>query len=130
MNYDEFVNELQHRLELPDRGRTIRAIRATLTALGERLHPDEAEDLASNLPMEIDRFLLEADSNQRFGFREFVERVSDIEKQDEPDAVYHAKQIIGLVGEVAPTGEIEDVINSLPDEFEDLFELVPDPQAQ
>jgi hypothetical protein len=30
MNFDEFTGEIQHRLELPGTGETVRAIRATL----------------------------------------------------------------------------------------------------
>jgi uncharacterized protein (DUF2267 family) len=122
MNYDEFVNEAQHRLERPGRGPTVRAIRAVLTALGERLHPDEAKDLASNLPMEIDRFLLEAESGQRFSYKDLVSRISEIDKSDPADAAYLAQVVIGFISEVVPEGELRDVKNSLPDEFEDLFE--------
>lgn len=122
MNFDNFVNEMQHRLERPGRGPTVRAIRAVLTALGERLHPDEAKDLASNLPMEIDRFLLEADSGQRFDYQEFVKRISEIDQSDPPDAAYLAQLVMGVISEAVPEGELRDVRNSLPDDFEDLFE--------
>ncbi len=37
MNFDEFTGEIQHRLEFPDTGRTVRSIRATLMTLGERI---------------------------------------------------------------------------------------------
>lgn len=37
MNVDEFIGTVQHRLELPGTGETLRAIRATLLTLGERL---------------------------------------------------------------------------------------------
>lgn len=125
MKYDDFVNQAHTILEMPDRARTIRTIRAVLTTLGERLHPDEAKDLASNLPMEIDRFLIEADSGQRFNYREFVERVSDREKSDGADAAYHAQQLVELLAESVPEGEIRQVINALPEDFEKLFERVP-----
>lgn len=62
MDFSEFVGQVQHRLELPGEGEALRAIRATLATLGERLQAGEAEDLAASLPMEIDRFLTEADS--------------------------------------------------------------------
>ena len=53
MNFDEFTGTVQHRLELPDTGRTVRTIRATLTTLGQRIPEGAAEDLAASLPMEI-----------------------------------------------------------------------------
>ena len=124
MKYEPFVGEVQNRLQLPDQGRAVRAIRATLTTLGERLQPDEAGHLAAELPMEIDRFLTEAQGGQRFDFRELVNRRSEREGVDPPDANYHAKQILQLVSEVVSSGEMQDVMQQLPDEFDDLFELV------
>lgn len=124
MNFDEFTGQIQHRLEQSDTGEAVRSIRVVLTALGERLQPGEAADLAAPLPMEIDRFLTEADSGQRFSYDEFVDRVVEGTGVDRADAVYHAKVVVGLVAEVVPAGEIEQVRGQLPDDFDDLFELV------
>ena len=124
MDFSEFVGQLQHRLELPTEGRAVRAARATLTTLGERIVEGEAADLASPLPMEIDRFLLEADSGQRFPYDEFVDRVVEREGVDRSDAVYHAKVVVDLVSEVVPAGELEQVRSQLPEDFDPLFELV------
>ncbi|WP_224447179.1 DUF2267 domain-containing protein [Haloprofundus salilacus] len=127
MNFDEFTGHVQNRLELANTGESVRAVRATLTTLGERLQEGEAEDLAGPLPMEIDRYLLEADSGQRFGFDEFVNRVAEREGMTDPDdaadAAFHAQAIVALVDEVAPAGEMEDVRAQLPEEYERLFEL-------
>ncbi len=53
MNFDTFTGQVQHRLELPETGETVRAIRATLSTLGQRLPEGHAEDLAASLPLEI-----------------------------------------------------------------------------
>ena len=124
MNFGEFVGQVQHRLELPAEGEAVRAARATLTTLGERIVAGEADDLASSLPMEIDRFLREADSGQRFSYDEFVDRVAEREGVDGADAAYHAKVIVALVSEVAPGRELEQVRGQLPDDFDPLFDLV------
>lgn len=128
MNYNEFIGQVQHRLELPDPGRAVRATRATLSTLGERLHEGEATDLASPLPMEIDRFLNEADHGQRFDYQEFLDRIAEREGggTDRADANYHAQQVIAVVAEVVPPGNIEKVQNGLPDDFDALFELIDD----
>lgn len=123
MNFSEFVGQVQHRLELAEEGEAVRAARATLTTLGERIVEGEAEDLASSLPMEIDRFLTEAESGQRFDYDEFVERVAEREGVERPDAAYHAKVILDIVAEVTPASEIDQVRGQLPDDFDDLFEL-------
>ncbi|MFB6122610.1 MAG: DUF2267 domain-containing protein [Haloferacaceae archaeon] len=77
MKYSDFIGEVQHRLELDSQGAAVRATRAVLTTLGERLGEGEADDLASPLPREIGRFLREAESGQRFSYQGFVERVAD-----------------------------------------------------
>lgn len=124
MNYSEFIGQVQNRLELAGPGEAVRATRATLTTLGERLHEGEATDLASPLPMEIDRFLIDADSGQRFDYDEFLERISERAEVDRSTANYQAQQLLVVVSEVVPPGNIEKVRNGLPDEFDPLFELV------
>jgi uncharacterized protein (DUF2267 family) len=124
MDYQEFVGQVQHRLELPEFGQAVRATRATLTTLGERLEAGEASDLASPLPMEIDRFVLEAESGQRFSYTEFLDRVSERANVDKSDANYHAQQLVALLAEVVPPGNIEKARNQLPDDYEPLFEFV------
>jgi hypothetical protein len=44
MNFDGFTGEIQHRLEFPGAGETVRAIRATLMTLGRRIPEGNAED--------------------------------------------------------------------------------------
>ncbi|QCS42565.1 DUF2267 domain-containing protein [Natrinema versiforme] len=130
MDYHEFVGEVQHRLELPGMGEAVRVIRAVLLTLGERIQAGEASDLAGPLPMEIDRFLLEAESGQQFDFDEFVGRVAEragLEDDEDgrPEAVYYAQAIVALLAEIVPGSEFEEVRANVPDDdFEQLFELV------
>ncbi|MGM0605047.1 MAG: DUF2267 domain-containing protein [Halobacteriota archaeon] len=127
MNYKTFVGQVHHRLELATFGQAVRAIRATLTTLGERLEEGEATDLASPLPMEIDRYLATADSGQRFSYDEFLDRVAKRQQSDRGDANYYAQQIVGLVSEIVPPGNVEKARNQLPEDFEPLFEFVQQP---
>lgn len=124
MNYNEFVGAIQHRLELAHPGQAVRATRAVLTTLGERLHEGEATDLASPLPMEIDRFLNDADSGQRFDYDEFLTRVSERGHVDRSTANRHAQVVLAVVADVVPPGNIEKARNQLPDDFEGLFEVI------
>ncbi len=126
MNYKEFLGQVQHRLELAELGPAVRATRAVLTTLGERLSEGEATDLASPLPMEVDRYLVVADNGQRFDYQEFLDRVAEHEGPgvDRSDANYHAQQILAVVADVVPSGNIEKARNGLPDDYEKLFELV------
>jgi uncharacterized protein (DUF2267 family) len=124
MKFDDFMGQIQNRLELPDTGRAVRATRAVLQSLGERLQAGEAKDLAGPLPMEVDFYLLSAESGQRFDYDEFVDRVTDRANVDRADAAYYAKVVVGLVSEHVPAGEIEQVRAQLPDDYEDLFALI------
>ncbi|MFC7079012.1 DUF2267 domain-containing protein [Halorussus caseinilyticus] len=124
MKYDDFMGAVQHRLELPDTGRTVRATRAVLQSLGERLQEGEAADLAGPLPMEVDYYLESADSGQRFDYDEFVGRVADRANVERADAAYYGKVVVGLVSELVPAGEIEQVRAQLPEDYDDLFDLM------
>lgn len=123
MDYATFIGEVQQRAELASQGEALRITRATLTTLGERLEAGEAADLAGPLPMEIDRFLEEADSGQRFEYNEFVDRVAARASAEAADANFYANVVLSVVGETVPNPEFEDVRDQLPDEYEDLFEL-------
>lgn len=131
MNFDEFTGEIQHRLELPGTGETVRAIRATLMSLGQRIPEGNAEDLAASLPMEIRWYLTGAvdEHGQRFDWSEFVDRVSEVENADPADAAYHARVIVDLVATAVPDSDFQQLRDLLPEDEDDenwgkLFEVV------
>jgi uncharacterized protein (DUF2267 family) len=121
MNYDEFTGEAQHRLELPGTGETVRAIRATLSTLGRRIPAGNAEDLAASLPMEIKWYLTGAvdEHGVRFDWREFVDRVAEIEGIEPTDAAYHAQVIVDLVASVVPESDLRQLRDQLPEDADD-----------
>mgnify|MGYP000031677244 CR=1 FL=1 len=131
MDFDEFTGTVQHRLELPGTGEAVRAIRATLMPLGQRLPAGNAEDLAASLPMEIKWYMTGAvsDHGQRFDWKEFVTRVSEIEGTDRPEAAHHSRVIVDLVSELVPASDFRQLRESLPESEDDenwrkLFEIV------
>ncbi|MUV56405.1 Uncharacterized conserved protein, DUF2267 family [Halogeometricum rufum] len=131
MNFDEFTGTIQHRLELPGTGEAVRAIRATLMTLGERIPAGAAEDLAASLPMEIRWYLTGAvaEHGQRFDWQEFVSRVSEIENADPADAAYHARVVVDLVHSQVPPSDFQQLRDQLPESEDDenwrkLFETV------
>jgi uncharacterized protein (DUF2267 family) len=131
MDFDEFTGTIQHRLEFPGTGETVRSIRATLTTLGQRIPAGAAEDLAASLPMEIRWYLTGAvhDHGQRFDWGEFVTRVSDIESAEPSDSAYRAQVIVDLVATQVPPSDFRQLRDQLPESEDDenwgkLFELV------
>lgn len=121
MGFSDFTGEVQHRLELGTQGEAVRATRAGLHTLGQRLPAGEAGDLAAPLPMEVDHYVLAADHGQRFGWNEVVTRVTDIARAEAGDAAFYAQAVVGLLAEVIPGSEIEQIRDSLPAEYEGLF---------
>lgn len=131
MDFDEFTGEIQHRLELPGTGETVRAIRATLMTLGQRIPEGHAADFAASLPTEINWYMTGAprEHGERFDWREFVARVSEIEGVDPPEAAYHAQVIMDLVSTVVPASDLRQLRDSLPESQDDenwrkLFEII------
>jgi uncharacterized protein (DUF2267 family) len=131
MNFDEFTGTVQHRLELAGTGETVRAIRATLMTLGQRIPAGATADLAASLPMEIEWYLTGAvdEHGQRFDWGAFVDRVAEIERADAPDAAYHAQVIVDLVEDLVPPSDFQELRDQLPESEDDenwrkLFEVV------
>ena len=122
MKYDEFVGQVQHRARLGTSGEAVRATRATLEVLGQRLFGGEAEDLAAQLPEEIGFYLTNVDEDESFGLDEFFTRVGERAGVDLPDAVHHARVVISVLQDAVSQGEIEDVRSQLPPEYDPLFE--------
>lgn len=121
MDFDEFTGTVQHRLELPGTGETVRAIRATLSTLGQRIPADAADDLAASLPMEIKWYVTGGvhDHGQRFDWKEFVTRVAEIEQVERSEAAYHAQVIVDLVATVVPPSDLQDLRGQLPESEDD-----------
>lgn len=76
MQYDKFIGQVQHRARLASTGEAVKATRATLGVLGQRLFGGEADDLAAQLPQEIQPYLEQAKADESFGLGEFYRRVS------------------------------------------------------
>jgi uncharacterized protein (DUF2267 family) len=120
MQHDEFIGQVQSRARLASRGEAEVATRATLETLGERLELGLAENVASQLPLEIGRYLLDSRPFERISVEDFFDRVSLREGMDRPKAVHHARAVLEVLEE-ATRGVMDKVRLSLPEEFMPLF---------
>ena len=122
MKLDEFMGQVQNRARLASEGEAFTATKATLEVLGQRLAGGEAEDIAAQLPSQIQEFLLKEGYQESFGVQEFFQRVSKLEKVDLPESVHHTRAVISVLRDAISQGEFEDMMDQLPDEYKPLFE--------
>lgn len=120
VKYDEFIGHVQNRAALPSRGDAERLTRVVLENLGARLQEGEADDLASQLPQELGRHLLNRPL-EKYDLNELFRRVGESEGVDQPEAAYRTRVVFEVLIEAASIGEIKDVLAQLPREFSRLF---------
>jgi uncharacterized protein (DUF2267 family) len=123
MQTQEFLGHVQSRARLPTLDDALRATRATLTTLAERLGPDEARQLGAQLPSEIKLCLTDGSMSapERFTSDEFLLRICAREGVDLPQSTHHARAVIDVLTEAVSPGEISDVVQRLPDDYRRLF---------
>ncbi len=124
MNFDEFIGQVQHRARLDSRAHAERATRAVLETLAQRLSGGEPKDVASQLPPEIGRYLLEPTSGEgaRFGVRDFYDLVALREGVDMPEAAYHARAVASVLRDAISPGEWSNILAQLPPDLDKLLE--------
>lgn len=124
MEFNKFLGKVQDRARLDSMDSAMRATRATLNTLAVRLRGNEPTDLAAQLPGEIGEHLRNdgAGRGERFNAREFIQRVSDQEGVPTNEAGHHAQVVMGVLGEAVSRGEMADVRQQLPEDYELLFE--------
>ena len=123
MQTQEFLGQVQDKAGLATLGDAMRATRATLETLAERLGPDETRHLAAQLPHEIQLFLADAGMAmpERFSSNEFLLRVCAREGIDLPESTHHARAVIDVLTEAVAPGDIDGVLERLPDDYRPLF---------
>ena len=122
MQAEEFLGQVQNKARLATLGEAMRATRATLETLAERLGPDETRHLAAQLPHEIQLFLADTGPMpERFSSDEFLLRVCAREGIDLPVSTHHARAVIDVLMEAVSAGETIDVLARLPDDYRRLF---------
>jgi len=123
MQTEEFLGQVQNKAHLATLGEAMRATRATLETLAERLGPDETRHLAAQLPHEIQLFLADAGMPmpERFSSEEFLLRVCAREGIDLPLSTSHARVVFDVLTQAVSPGEVVDVLDRLPEDYRRLF---------
>lgn len=121
MQYDDFIDRVQQRAGLDSQERAVRAVRATLETLGERLSRMETRQLAAQLPNQLRAHFHAKAESQIFSLEEFFKRVSARASVRQSEAAKQARAVIGVLREAVSAGEIEDVRIELAPEYDALF---------
>lgn len=130
MQYQEFINRVNERIQTEETGEAERVVQSTLATLGERLSGKEAENLASQLPAELSTQLESGNyaqepehfSLEEFSLEEFYRRIAERDGELEPEqSKERARAVMEVLTRAASGGELRDIQRQLPEEFEPLF---------
>lgn len=123
MHFDDLINRVQEQTKLDTSEEAIAVTKAVLETLGERLDRKVRNGVAAQLPDELKDFLL-ARSNQteRYDLAEFYNRVGARADLKYQDAAERTSQVVAVLQQALPSGEIQDILEDLPPEYEALFE--------
>ena len=122
MQTHDFLGRVQDRAHLATMDAALRATRATLETLAERLGPSESRQLGAQLPREIQEWLLiGAAATESFSSDEFLGRISEREGVDLSESTHHARAVIEVLAQAVPAAEMIDVLDNLPADYARLF---------
>ena len=123
MRTSEFLGRVQSKAHLPTIEAALRATRATLGTLAERLGPNESRQLGAQLPREIQECLASytVDMAAQFSSDEFLGRVSEREGVELPEGTHHARAVIDVLTHAVSAIELIDVLDRLPADYARLF---------
>lgn len=122
----EWLKELRDNGDLADEATAYSALRAVLHQLRDRLTPEEAVDLAAQLPLIIRGLYFEGWRPGRTPEkvrtrREFVDGVAAKLRPHTIDAERAVRDVLSLIAHHCDPGEIADVIAQLPGELKELW---------
>ncbi len=124
MDYGEFIDLVQKNSRLPDRADAERITQATLETLGEVLQSTDRDHLASQLPKELKPFLYEHEYDL-YQLQEFYRRVGARSDSGYYDAAERAKAVMAALSDTISQGQMEEIMNDLPDPYKDLLKKEP-----
>ncbi|TYC06665.1 DUF2267 domain-containing protein [Micromonospora sp. WP24] len=122
MKYHEFVATVRQRGEYTSAADAEEAIRAVLGVLAARLTPDEARDLAGQLPHGIAEILQESrEPTLRLSVQEFLQRIAAGTGATSRTAEWDAFAVLSTLAEAISDGELNDLITQLPSGYAAFF---------
>jgi uncharacterized protein (DUF2267 family) len=122
MQFDEFITRVREETRLDTQEEAAALTRAVLETLGERLDRKVRNGLEAQLPKELNEFLLaRAAQSDRYDLEEFYNRVGARADLTYENARERTRQVISVLRQAVPDGEIEDILEDLPPEYGAMF---------
>ncbi len=123
-----WLNEIMDELDWEEKHRAYRLLRSTLHILRDRLHPNEAAQLAAQLPTFIRGIYYEGyqptklltDIRTKEQFVEAVEKAFEKDPNDNPEKAVSA--VLKVLGDHVSEGQMDDVRSNLQKDIRDLWD--------
>jgi uncharacterized protein (DUF2267 family) len=121
MQYEKFVQAVEQRAGIEERNEAARTSVAVLEELCNRLSPDEARDLLSQLPARLKTVVMVSQSPQPISADGFVDRVARRLDVPPDEARNRVRAVFGTIRRATSQGQFADVLSELDPEYADLL---------
>ncbi|MGK5629929.1 DUF2267 domain-containing protein [Streptomyces sp. URMC 123] len=123
MRYDEFLARVRERGEYTDQAEAEHVTQAVLAILAQRITPDEAKNLAAQLPGDLGQALEVGDRRnvESYGVEEFLGRIARRTGARPRTAEWDAGAVLSTLADTVSDGEVDDLLAQLPSGFPTLF---------
>ncbi|CAM5594205.1 DUF2267 domain-containing protein [Streptomyces fumanus] len=122
MRADEFLARVRDRGEYHSQEEAEQVTEAVLWVLASRIVPEEATDLAEQLPAPLDDALrLERGRPEPFDREEFLRRVAEQTGARPRTAEWDTGAVLSTVAETVSAGQVGHLLDQLPPDWADLF---------
>ena len=122
MQFDDFIARVQEQTALDTREEAIQVTRAVLETLGERLNRKVRNGIEAQLPNQLKEFLLtRVENSDGYGLEEFYNRIGARADLKHSDARQRTGQVLSVLREAIPAGELQDIREDLPPDYGALF---------
>jgi uncharacterized protein (DUF2267 family) len=122
MQLEEFLTQVRDRGEYHSRDEAEHISAAVLWVLATRISPEEADDLAAQLPAPLDEALhLERGHPEFFDRQEFLRRVAQQTGARPRTAEWDASAVLSTVADAVSGREVDQLLSRLPTRYGDLF---------
>lgn len=122
MNYDDMLGRIAVGAGL-EKDEADRVTRAFFRILETRLGNEEAQELAAQLPTELQGKLAPTDPDvEELTFEEFLNRMADVAGIENARAGQAAHAVWRVLNETVPEGQLDDIRSQLPNEFVEMLD--------